>query len=70
MKKLTYTKPLTVTNKKNLDAFGEELSKYFGKPMYSVYRKFGRVKAERAFNEMQKTGDTELKHFLQLLHHG
>ena len=75
MKKLTYTKPLTVTNKKNLDVFGEELEKWFGtKAVYGFYKmaakKVGMARVKRAFDLMEKTGDKEWTHFTQNVWHG
>lgn len=63
-----YINKFTVENK-NRDLFGEALSEYFGKPMYSIYRKFGRARSERLFNEMKKKGDRNFTHFMQLLNH-
>jgi hypothetical protein len=55
---------------KERDLFGEELEKWFGtNKVYGLYRKFGKSRAERLFNEMKKHNDHEWKHFTQRLWH-
>ena len=55
---------------KERDYFGEALEEWFNnKRIYGLYKKFGRARAERVFNEMKKYNDHELKHFTQRLHH-
>jgi hypothetical protein len=68
MKKLELHKEFVVEDKKR-DHFGEALSEWFGRPCYSTYKKFGRVRTERVFNEMVKLKDKEWEHFMQRLHH-
>lgn len=56
MQKPSFNRQFTVVKEeKNRDLFGEALATWFdNKAVYGVYRKFGRAKAERIFNEMKK----------------
>ena len=55
---------------KKRDYFGEQLEKWFGtNAVYGVYKKFGRNRTERVFNEMKKNNDKEWEHFTQRLWH-
>lgn len=69
LQKPTFHKPLTVTGK-NKDEFGEALEAWFKtNAVYGVYKKFGRGRTERAFNEMQKIKDHSWVNLMQRLHH-
>ena len=69
MQKIHFTKQYTV-EKKNRDLFGEALEDWFKtKAVYGIYKKFGRARSERVFNEMQKIDDHTWKHFMQRLHY-
>jgi hypothetical protein len=69
MKNIEFTKEYVVENKKR-DLFGEALEKWFDtKAVYGVYKKFGRARSERIFNEMQKVDDHDWTHFMRGLHH-
>lgn len=81
MKKIEFTQKFTLEKEegqldifgnvkgKERDYFGEELSDWFGKPMFSIYKKFGRNRSERIFNEMQKINDHNITHLMQRLNH-
>jgi len=62
----------TIESKLDWQLLGEEMSKHYGKPMYSIINKFKKTRGiefiGEKFLEMEKAGDRQLTHLLEKLH--
>ena len=69
------TKTYTIAKEqKDWETLGEEMSKHYGRSMYSIVNMFKKKRGlefvREKFLELEKAGDTDHSHLMQKLNHG